>query len=131
VALSWGGDGFDAYGQTTGGSAATVFGFGDLRVEGKGEVVGFGTDRAFLLSLSAGGTCPPATSRPSSAKRRSPAALRALLEYQRGENLRAVAMVGGLLREKSVFLGTPESHAALYGVAAELKPTERSACSPR
>jgi hypothetical protein len=124
LALSWGGDGFDAYGQTTGGSAATVFGFGDLRVEGKGEVVGFGTDRAFLLSLSGGATLPTGDESAFLGERTFSGRLRALLEYQRGENLRAVAMVGGLLREKSVFLGTPESNAALYGVAGEIKPTD-------
>jgi OOP family OmpA-OmpF porin len=124
VALSSGGDGFDAYGRSTGASAASVTGFGDVRVEGKGEIVGFGTDRAFLLSLSAGGTLPTGDQSAFLGEKTFTGRLRALLEYQRGENLRAVAMVGGLLREKSVFLGTPESHAALYGLAAEIKPTE-------
>jgi len=124
VALSWGGDGFDAYGRSTGTSAASVTGLGDLRVEGKGEIVGFGPDRAFLLSLSAGGTLPTGDESAFLGEKTVTGRVRALLEYQRGESLRAVAMVGGLLREKSVFLGTPESHAALYGLAAELKPTE-------
>jgi hypothetical protein len=124
VALSWGGDGFDAYGRSTGTSAASVTGLGDLRVEGKGEIVGFGPDRAFLLSLSAGGTLPTGDESAFLGEKTVTGRVRALLEYQRGESLRAVAMVGGLFREKSVFLGTPESHAALYGLAAELKPTE-------
>jgi hypothetical protein len=95
-----------------------------VRVEGKGEVVGFGTDRAFLLSLSAGGTLPTGDASAFLGEKTFTGRARALLEYQRGENLRAVAMVGGLFREKSVFLGTPESHSALYGLAAELKPTD-------
>jgi hypothetical protein len=124
LAMSWGGDGFDAYGQTTGATEATAFGFGDLRVEGKGEVVGFGHDRAFLLSLSAGATLPTGDKSAFLGEKTVSGRLRALLEYQHGENLRAVAMVGGLFREKSVFLGTPESNAALYGVAGEIKPTD-------
>jgi len=124
VAYSWGGDAFDPYGRSTGASAASVTGVGDLRVEGKAEVVGFGTDRAFLLSLSAGGTVPTGDASAFLGEKTFTGRARALLEYQRGENLRAVAMVGGLLREKSVFMGTPESHSALYGLAAELKPTD-------
>jgi hypothetical protein len=124
LAMSWGGYGIDDYGRTTGASAATAFGFGDLRVEGKGEVVGFGTDRAFLLSVSAGATLPTGDESAFFGEKTLSGRLRALLEYQHGENLRAVAMVGGLLREKSVFLGTPESNAALYGVAGEIKPTD-------
>ena len=125
VAFSWGGDAFDAYGRSTGASASSVVGLGDLRVEGKGEVVGFGSDRAFLLSLSAGGTLPTGDRSAFFGEKTFAGRLRALLEYQRGENLRAVAMLGGLFREKSVFLGTPESHSGLYGLAAELKPTDQ------
>ncbi len=125
VAVSWGGYGVDAYGRTNGTSAATVFGVGDLRVEGKGEVVGFGTDRAFLLSLSAGATLPTGDESAFLGEKTVSGRVRALLEYQRDENLRAVAMVGGLFRERSVFLGTPESNAALYGLAGEIKPTDQ------
>src|ERR1039457_3955281 len=124
LAMSWGGDGFDAYGQTTGATEATAFGFGDLRVEGKGEVVGFGTDRAFLLSLSAGATVPTGDKSTFLGEKTVSGRLRALLEYQHGENLRAVALVGGLFLEKSVSLPPPESNAALYGGAGEIKPTD-------
>jgi len=124
VAYSWGGDAFDPYGRPTGASAASVTGVGDLRLEGKGEVVGFGADRAFLLSLSAGGTVPTSSESAFFGERSITGRARALLEYQRGERARAVAMVGGQFREKSVFLGTPESHSALYGLAAEIKPTD-------
>jgi hypothetical protein len=125
LSLAWGGDQFNAYGESTGASAARVFGLGDLRVEGKGEIVGFGADRAFLLSLSAGGTLPTGDASAFLGEKTVTGRLRALLEYQHGENLRAIAMVGGLFREKSVFMGTPESHAALYGLAAEFMPTDQ------
>ena len=125
VAYSWGGDAFDVYGRSTGAPADSVVGVGDLRVEGKGEVVGFGTDRAFLLSLSAGGTVPTSSASAFFGEKTLTGRVRALLEYQRGESLRAIAMVGGLFREQSTFLGTPESHSALYGLAAEVKPTDQ------
>ena len=125
LSVSWEDDRIDAYGRLSGGAATSVVGLGDLRVEGKGELVGFGTDRAFLLSLSAGGTLPTGDNSAFFGEKTVTGRLRALLEYQRGEWLRALAMLGGLFREKSVFLGSPESHAALYGLAAEVKPTEQ------
>ncbi len=124
LALSWGGNAFDNYGRGTPGSAATVAGVGDLRVEGKAEVVGFGRDRAFLLSLSAGGTLPTGDETAFLGEKTFTGRARALLEYQRGEWLRAVAMAGGLLREKSQFMGTPEGPALLYGAAVELRPNQ-------
>ena len=57
LALTWGGDAFDAYGRVSRSTTAALA-VGDLRLEGKAELVGFGKDRAFLLSLSAGGTLP-------------------------------------------------------------------------
>jgi OOP family OmpA-OmpF porin len=125
LAVSWGGDGFDSYGRGTGQSAARVWGVGDLRVEGKGELVGFGRDRAFLLSVSAGGTLPTGDDSAFLGDQSVTGRARALLEYQRGERLRAVAMVGGLFRGRSEFLGTPASHAALYGGAVELRPNQQ------
>ena len=125
LALAWGGDGFDSYGRATGGSAATAAAVGDLRVEGKAEVVGFGRDRAFLLSVSAGGTLPTGDESAFLGEKTLTGRARALLEYQRGESLRALAMVGGLLREKSQFLGTPEGSAALYGAAIEWRANQQ------
>jgi len=123
LALTWGGDAFDAYGRFT-GSTATALAMGDLRLEGKAELVGFGKDRAFLLSLSAGGTLPTGDESAFLGEKTVSGRARALLEYQRGESFRAVLMAGGLLREKSQFFATPESHAMLYGFAAEAKATE-------
>ena len=124
LALSWGGNAFDSFGRGTPGSAAMVAAIGDLRIEGKAEVVGFGRDRAFLLSLSAGGTLPTGDETAFLGEKTFTGRARALLEYQRGEWLRAVAMAGGLLREKSQFMGTPEGHALLYGAAVELRPNQ-------
>jgi len=123
LALAWGGDAFDAYGRAT-GSTATALAVGDLRLEGKAELVGFGKDRAFLLSLSAGGTLPTGDESAFLGEKTVSGRVRALLEYQRGERFRAVLMAGGLFREKSQFFATPESNAALYGFAAEAKATE-------
>jgi outer membrane protein OmpA-like peptidoglycan-associated protein len=123
LALTWGGDGFDRYGLGTGGKAVAAA-FGDLRVEGKAEVVGFGRDRAFLLSLSASGTLPIGDDSAFLGEKNLTARARALLEYQRGDRLRAVVMAGGLLRETSQFLGTPEGMALLYGAAVEVRPTQ-------
>ena len=125
VSMSWGGDNFDTYAQPTSGVAASVVGLGDLRLEGKSEVVGFGADRAFLFSLSAGGTVPTGDHSAYLGEKTFTGRARALLEYQRGESLRAVAMLGGLFREKSEFMGTPLSSSVLYGAAVELKPTEQ------
>jgi hypothetical protein len=124
LALTWGGDGFDSYGRRTGGMGAAAA-LGDLRVEGKAEIVGFGRDRAFLLSLSAGGTLPTGDESAFLGEKSVTGRARALLEYQRGDRLRAVAMAGGLLREKSQFLGTPEGAALLYGAAVEVRPTQQ------
>ena len=124
LALSWGGNAFDSFGRGTPGSAAMVAAIGDLRIEGKAEVVGFGRDRAFLLSVSAGGTLPTGDESAFLGEKTVTGRARALLEYQRGEWLRAVAMAGGLLREKSQFMGTPEGHALLYGAAVELRPNQ-------
>ena len=121
LALTWGGDGFDSYGRGT-GARGVAAAFGDLRVEGKAELVGFGRDRAFLLSLSAGGTLPTGDDAAFLGEKSLTARARALLEYQRGERLRAVVMAGGLLREKSQFLGTPEGMALLYGAGIEVRP---------
>ena len=123
-AMSWDGDRFDAYGGLAGGRN-TVRAIGDLRVEGKAELVGFGADRAFLLSVSAGGTVPTGDEKAFLGEKTFTGRARALLEYQHGESLRALAMVGGYFREKSQFFGTPEGHAALYGGAVEVKPTEQ------
>ena len=123
-ATSWDGDRFDAYGGLAGGRS-TVRAIGDLRVEGKAELVGFGADRTFLLSVSAGGTVPTGDEKAFLGEKTFTGRARALLEYQRGESLRALAMVGGYFREKSQFFGTPEGHAALYGGAVEVKPTEQ------
>jgi OOP family OmpA-OmpF porin len=124
LALTWGGDGFDSYGLGTGGKGVAAA-FGDLRVEGKARLVGFGRDRAFLLSLSAGGTLPTGDDSAFLGERNLTARARALLEYQRGDRLRAVAMAGGLLREQSQFLGTPEGMALLYGAAVEVRPNQQ------
>jgi hypothetical protein len=121
LAISWGGDAYDGYGART-GPASNVYGVGDLRVEGKGEVVGFGPDRAFLLSLSAGGTLPTGDKSAFLGDKSVTGRARAMLEYQPTETLRAIAMLGGLFREKSEFLGSPQTHAMLYGAAAELRP---------
>jgi OOP family OmpA-OmpF porin len=134
LAYSWDGDRFNDYGGLA-GYGASVWAAGDLRVEAKAELVGFGQDRPFLLSVSAGGTFP--TSRLNSADLGEPAPflgngsvtgrVRALLEYQRGEYLRVLAMAGGYFRERSQFLGTPQGHAALYGAAVEVQPTSQIA----
>jgi OOP family OmpA-OmpF porin len=126
LAISWGGDAFSSYGQNV-GTASTVVGLGDLRVEGKSELVGFGRDRAFLLSVSAGATLPTGDSSAFLGEKTFTGRVRGLLEYQRGERLRALFMAGGLLREESQFLGTPESSAFLYGAALEIKPEQRIA----
>jgi hypothetical protein len=124
LALAWDGDRFDSYGGLS-GPRATVWAVGDLRVEGKAEVAGFGRDRAFLLSLSAGGTLPTGDDSAYLGEKTVSGRARALLEYQRGEWLRALAMVGGYFRQTSQFLGTPEGHAMLYGAALEVKPSEQ------
>jgi OmpA-OmpF porin, OOP family len=122
LALWWGGEGFDSYGRSTGGQSGTALGLGDLRAEGKAEIVGFGRDRAFLLSLSAGVTLPTGDDSAFLGEKTVAARARGLLEYQRGDRVRAVVMAGGLVRDKSQFLGTPEGHALLYGAAIELRP---------
>ena len=124
LALSWGGDSFDSYGRATGGMG-TAAAFGDLRLDGKAELVGFGRDRAFLLSISAGGTLPTGDETAFLGERTFTGRARALLEYQRGDRLRALLMAGGLWREKSQFLGTPEGPALLYGGAFEVRPTQQ------
>lgn len=124
IATSWDSDNLDAYGALAGGRS-TVWGIGDLRVEGKAELLGFGPDRAFLLSLSAGGTLPTGDDSAFFGEKSVTGRARALLEYQRGEYLRALLMVGGGVREKSQFLGTPEGNSMLYGAAVELKPNEQ------
>jgi hypothetical protein len=121
MAISWGSDAFDSYGSRT-GPASTVVGLGDLRVEGKGEVVGFGADRSFLLSFSAGGTLPTGDNSAFLGEKSVAGRARALLEYQPTDNLRAIAMLGGLFRERSEFLASPQTNAMLYGAAAELQP---------
>ena len=121
LALTWQGDAFDGYGRGT-GLAPTAAAFGDLRVEGKAQLVGLGRDRAFRLSVSAGGTLQTGDETAFLGERTVAARARALLEYQGGEKLRAVAMVGGLWREESQFLGTPAGPAGLYGVALEVRP---------
>jgi hypothetical protein len=125
LALTWNGNVFDSYGRDTGNTAATAAALGDLRVEGKAEVVGFGRERAFLFSVSAGGTLPTGDDSAFLGEKTLTGRARALLEYQRGERLRALAMVGGLLREKSWFLGTPEGSALLYGAALEVRPNQQ------
>ena len=131
VALTWDGDRFDDYGgfASSGGTASSL---GDLRVEGKAELLGFGRDRAFLLTVSAGGTVPTGRLTGADSKflgQKYPTGrVRALLEYQLGQDrqyLRALAMVGGYFREDSQFLGTPEGSSLLYGAAIEVKPTEQ------
>ncbi len=123
-AMLWDGDRNDSYGGLAAGRQ-TVRALGDVRVEGKGELVGFGTDRAFLLSISAGGTLPTGDDSAFVGEKSLTGRVRALLEYQRGESLRALAMVGGLFRDKSEFLGTPVGHSMLYGAAIEYKATEQ------
>ena len=124
LASSWDGDRFDNYGALTEG-LNSVSAAGDLRVEGKAELFGFGSDRAFLFSVSAGGTLPTGDDSAFLGEKSLTGRVRGLLEYQRGENFRALAMVGGLFRERSQFLGTPEGHAVLYGAALEFKPTDQ------
>lgn len=124
LATLWDGDRNDSYGGL-GAGRRTVWATGDLRVEGKAELVGFGTDRAFLLSVSAGGTLPTGDDSAFLGEKSLAGRVRALLEYQSGESLRALAMVGGLFREKSEFFGTPEGHSMLYGAALEYRPTEQ------
>jgi hypothetical protein len=127
LAYSWDNDRFDAYGGLA-GYGASVWALGDLRLEGKAEVVGFGRDRAFLLSISAGGTLPwTGDDSAFLGEKTVTGRARALLEYQRGEYLRALVMVGGHFRERSQFFGTPEGHAALYGAAVEVRPTDQIA----
>jgi hypothetical protein len=123
LALTWRGDGFDSYGAGTGGRP-TAFALGDVRVEAKAELLGFGRDRAFLLSLSAGGTLPTGDDTAFLGEKNLTGRARLLLEYQRGEWLRALLMAGGWLREKSQFLGTPQGSAVLYGAALELRPNQ-------
>jgi len=125
LALAWGADGFDSYGRPTGSSAATAAALGDLRVEGKAEIAGFGRNRAFLFSVSAGGTLPTGDESAFVGEKTATGRARALLEYDRGERLRALAMVGGLLRKQSRFLGTPEGPALLYGAALEVRPNQQ------
>jgi hypothetical protein len=124
LATSWDGDNNDSYGGLAAGRN-TVRAMGDLRIEGKAELLGFGADRAFLLSLSAGGTLPTGDDAAFLGERSVTGRVRALLEYQHGESLRALAMAGGLVREKSQFFGTPEGPSVLYGAAIEYKPTEQ------
>ena len=124
LATSWDGDRNDSYGGLAAGRN-TVWAVGDLRVEGKAELLGFGSDRPFLLSVSGGGTLPTGDDSAFLGEKSLTGRVRALLEYQRSENLRALAMVGGLFREKSELFGTPEGHSMLYGAAVEYKPTEQ------
>jgi OOP family OmpA-OmpF porin len=123
LAVAWDGNVFDTYGRDTGRHTGTTVGVGDLRVEGKAELVGFGRDRAFLLSLSAGGTMPTGDDQAFLGEGSVAGRARALLEYQRGDRLRALLMAGGLLRGKSQFLGTPMGPAVIYGAALEVRPT--------
>jgi hypothetical protein len=124
VATSWDNDNFDSYGRIDNGHSSARA-IGDVRVDAKAELVGFGTERSFLLSVSAGGTLPTGDDSAFFGEKSLSGRARALLEYQHGEHLRALAMVGGLLREKSQFLGTPEGRSLLYGAAVEVKPTEQ------
>jgi hypothetical protein len=120
LAVSWGGDAVDAYGMRS-GSAPAVRGLGDLRVEAKGEVVTFGHDSSFLFSVSAGGTIPTGDRTAFFGEKSFTGRLRGLLEYQPTDKLRATAMLGGLLRQRSEFLASPQTSAMLYGAAAEVR----------
>ncbi len=126
LALTWQGDDFDRYAQGT-GLRSTAAAFGDLRVEGKAALLAFGEEQNFLVSISAGGTLPTGDQGAFLGERTLTGRARAFLEYQRGEKLRAVAVVGGLLRGESRFLATSQGPAGLYGAALEVRPTSEVA----
>jgi outer membrane protein OmpA-like peptidoglycan-associated protein len=75
--------------------------------------------------LSAGATLPTGDKQAFLGEKTVAGRARALLEYERGDWLRAVVMAGGLFRDKSQFIGTPEGLAALYGAALELRPNQQ------
>ena len=123
VAVTWGGDEFDRYGRGTGPMAVAVA-MGDLRIEAKAQLLGSSSEPGYLLSISAGGTLPTGDEYSFLGERNVTGRVRALLEYQRSDWLRALVMAGGLLRKKSEFFGTPMGPALLYGAALELRPNE-------
>jgi hypothetical protein len=124
VAFTWGGDDFDSYGRSM-GRMARVMGVGDVRFEGKAQLAGLGQKRALLVSLAASGTVPTGDDKAFLGEKSFTGQLRLTLELRRGEWLRGVVMGGGLVREKSEFLGTPEGPALLYGAAVELRPNQQ------
>jgi len=117
------GDTYDNYARASGGAKA-IKGLGDLRVEGKSYLTSFGKDRSFVLGASLGMTLPTGDDANFLGEKTVAGRGRLLLEFLPSDSFRAVAMVGGLARGRSEFLGIPQSHALLYGAAAEYRVNE-------
>jgi hypothetical protein len=103
---------------------AAAVALGDLRVEGKARLLTAGAERNLLFSISAGGTLPTGDQSSFLGERTVSGRARALLEYRRREWLRTLVMAGGLLRQRSEFLGAAEGPAFLYGGAIEVRPNQ-------
>jgi hypothetical protein len=120
------GDNYDEYGRIT-GETSTMRGLGDLRVEGKSYLTSFGYERALVLGASLGLTLPTGDEKNFLGEKSVTGRGRLLLEYSPSDSFRALVMVGGLVREKSEFLGIPLTHALLYGAAVEFRMLEEVA----
>jgi OOP family OmpA-OmpF porin len=95
-------------------------GIGDIRVEGKAQLVRFGASKELTLALSPGITVPTGDGSKFLGDKTVTGRLRAITEFQL-ENVRAAAMVGFLARGKSRTFMAEVGSQFLYGLAAEYR----------
>ena len=101
------------------GSTYSSAGLGDLRLEGKGQILTAGSDDQFVLGALLGLTAPTSGGSDFRGEDGFTGRLKALASLQLGR-VRLGGNVGGILRKKSTVLSTPVGNQLVYGAAGSV-----------